>query len=72
VGDWKIVSAEIDADKWELYNLATDRGEIHDQASKEPQRVEAMAGRWQQLADEFAKEAGPGVPAKKGGGKKAE
>jgi arylsulfatase A-like enzyme len=70
VGDYKIVSAELDADQWELYNLAVDRGEIHNLAATEPPRLAAMAARWQQLADEFARQAGPGVPQKKGGRKK--
>jgi arylsulfatase len=66
MGDWKIVSAEIDADGWELYNLKTDRAESHNLAAQEPERVKTMAAKWQELRDEFTKEAGPGVPERKG------
>jgi arylsulfatase A-like enzyme len=59
VGDWKLVSAKDEGDRWELYNLATDRGEITDLAGRQPDRVSAMAARWQQLDDEFKRQAGP-------------
>jgi arylsulfatase len=36
--------------RWELYNLATDRTEMHDLASKFPQRVAAMEKRWLETA----------------------
>ena len=58
VGDWKLVSAAIDQNRWELYYLATDRAESHDLAAGEPSRVRAMAERWQALADEFRRQAG--------------
>src|SRR5262249_38654748 len=35
VGDWKITAAGADA-PWELYNLATDRSEMHNLAAEHP------------------------------------
>jgi arylsulfatase len=58
VGDWKIVSARDDDDTWRLYDLATDRAESTDLAVKQPERVREMSARWQQLEDEFRREAG--------------
>lgn len=49
-GDWKIVCTAQSMDgeaPWELYNLATDRGETTNLADKEPERVKAMAAEWQ-------------------------
>ena len=58
IGDWKLVSAEIDHDAWELYDLATDRAESNNLASKQPDRVREMSARWQTLQDDFTKQAG--------------
>ena len=43
-GDWKAVSFRGEA--WELYNMANDRTELHDLATSEPDRLEAMSKRW--------------------------
>ncbi|HLJ56303.1 MAG TPA: arylsulfatase [Chthonomonadaceae bacterium] len=51
-GDWKLVSAGAGS-PWELYNLATDRGESHDLSARYPERVREMAARWQAKLDEF-------------------
>jgi arylsulfatase len=51
VGSWKLVSSKGAA--WELYDLATDRTELHDLASQHPDRVAAMAAafaRWRHVA----------------------
>jgi len=71
MGDWKIVSARSDGDEWSLYNLATDRSETTDLAASQPDRVREMTQRWQQLEDEFRRQAGPPTP-KKSAPKKAE
>ncbi len=42
MGDWKLVRLK-DGQPWELYNLALDGGEIHDLASRHPDRVREMA-----------------------------
>jgi arylsulfatase len=59
VGDYKLVSAREDQDAWELFDLATDRCEQHNLASAQPDRVREMAARWQQLQDQFTRDAGP-------------
>ncbi|MFZ5830008.1 MAG: arylsulfatase [Planctomycetota bacterium] len=61
-GDWKLVSAADEADAWELYNLATDRAESKNLAAEQPDRVQAMAARWQALQDEFTRQADAGQP----------
>ncbi|HNX34927.1 MAG TPA: arylsulfatase [Kiritimatiellia bacterium] len=62
MGDDKIVSATCDGGAWELYNLASDRCEQHDLASRQPERVRDMAARWQAMSDRYAKDAGPVIP----------
>jgi arylsulfatase len=62
IGDYKLVSAREDGDQWELFNLATDRSEQHDLAAAQPDRVRDMAARWQQLQDQFTRDAGPVSP----------
>ena len=45
VGDWKLV-----ADKqaeWELYDLKTDRGEMHNRAAQHPDQVRDLSERWE-------------------------
>ena len=63
MGDYKLVSAREDRDAWELFNLAIDRGEQHDLAATQPERVRAMVDRWDQLQAEFVRDAGVAVPA---------
>ncbi len=48
-GDWKIVS-EFPADKWELYNLATDPTELHDLAAENPAKVAHLESLYQDWA----------------------
>ena len=48
-GEWKLVREH--SRPWELYNIARDRTELHDQAASEPKRVAAMANDWQRWAD---------------------
>ncbi|MEZ5356071.1 MAG: arylsulfatase [Bryobacteraceae bacterium] len=50
-GDWKAVSAGDGG--WELYDLARDRGETTNLASRHPDRSRAMAARWEKLEAEF-------------------
>jgi arylsulfatase len=49
-GDWKIVfiPKPKGPEKWQLYNLARDPGEIHDLADEEPERLEALIKLWDQ------------------------
>jgi arylsulfatase len=48
-GVWKLVSTS--GGTWELYNLAADRTELNNLAAKHPDKVQALAARW----DEWAK-----------------
>lgn len=47
-GDWKLVAQH--NKPWELYDLANDRTELNDLASREPQRVKAMIGMYEAWA----------------------
>lgn len=49
VGDWKLVRLGREG-AWELYNLKTDRTELHDLAAQEPARVKELAARWEAWA----------------------
>ncbi len=56
VGNWKIVY-ESGGAGWELYDLATDRGEAINLAAKQPDRVREMAARWQRLDEQWKLDA---------------
>ncbi|KAF8866914.1 alkaline phosphatase-like protein [Acephala macrosclerotiorum] len=49
-GDYKIVfiPKPKGSEKWQLYNLAKDPGEIHDLAEQDPERLEKMVKVWDQ------------------------
>ncbi|KAF2484678.1 putative arylsulfatase [Neohortaea acidophila] len=49
-GDYKIVfiPKPKGPEKWQLYNLAQDPGEVHDLAAADPQRLERMIKMWDQ------------------------
>ncbi|TVY47843.1 Arylsulfatase [Lachnellula occidentalis] len=49
-GDWKIVfiPKPKGTEKWQLYNLAKDPGEVHDLAEQEPKRLEELIKCWDQ------------------------
>lgn len=49
-GDWKLVADSPDGE-WELYNMVDDRTEVHDLAMEYPDRVEALAARWESWAE---------------------
>ncbi len=49
-GQWKLVATSA-AGAWELYDMQADRTEMHDLASKQPDRVKAMADAWQKWAE---------------------
>ncbi len=58
-GRWKLVSAY--PGSWELYDLEADRTELHDLASRHPERVASMTATYRQLAAETGVEAWPWV-----------
>lgn len=57
VGNYKLVSAMEDKNAWELYDLAEDRGEQRNLATAQPERVREMSARWQELQEQFARDA---------------
>lgn len=48
-GDWKLVSQK-PANKWELYNIKTDRSELNDLSAKYPEKVAELAALYNQWA----------------------
>ena len=56
VKDWKLVSKSTDkipyAGPWELYNLATDKTELKNLASKHPEKVRELDAIWNKWASE--------------------
>ena len=55
-GDWKLVAkgrAGRDDVKWELYNIRTDRSELHDQSAENPDIFNMLKLKWQELAVEY-------------------
>jgi arylsulfatase A-like enzyme len=67
VGDWKLVRFGHKG-PWELYNMATDRTELHDLASTEPQRATDLRAKWDAWAQRAHVEPDPS--SAKGNGKK--
>ncbi|KAF2091728.1 alkaline phosphatase-like protein [Saccharata proteae CBS 121410] len=55
-GDWKIVyiPKPKGPERWQLYNLAKDPGEVHDLAETEPERLKELLKLW----DEYVLETG--------------
>lgn len=49
-GEWKLVAKGING-KWELYNITSDRSEMHDLASEQPDRVKELSTAWQTWAE---------------------
>jgi arylsulfatase len=49
VGDWKLV--RLAGKAWELYDLKADRTELHDLATKEPERSKDLAAKWEAWAE---------------------
>ncbi|EMC96936.1 hypothetical protein BAUCODRAFT_32681 [Baudoinia panamericana UAMH 10762] len=49
-GDWKIVfiPKPKGPEKWQMYNLAHDPGEVHDLAEADPERLQKMIKMWDQ------------------------
>ncbi len=67
IGDFKLVSERENNGTWELYNLAADRTELHDLATAHPDRVRAMADRWQKLDATYRQQSGAPAPDAAGG-----
>ena len=54
-GDWKIATIEADG-TWELYKLATDRGETHNLADENPEKLDELVGLWEAQRDEIVQQ----------------
>jgi arylsulfatase A-like enzyme len=46
-GDWKITTIEEDG-PWELYDLSTDRGETHNLATENPEKLKELVTLWEE------------------------
>lgn len=62
VGDWKLVAAG-EQGRWELYDLSTDRGEIHNLIDEHPDLARDLEQRWQQQFQETRELAARNVSA---------
>lgn len=69
VGDWKIVA--LAKGPWELYNLATDRGESQNLAGKHPDKVRDLSALWEKQTEGSRQLALTALPAVAPNGKKA-
>ena len=55
-GDWKLVGESVampegtQAKQWELYRLSTDRTELKNLASEDPEKVKELAAKWENWA----------------------
>ena len=63
-GRWKIVSAyrKDQPISWQLYDMQSDRSELHDLAAAQPERVRALATKWQAWADRVGVQPWPIKP----------
>lgn len=55
-GNWKAVQTS--SQPWELYDLSKDRSETENLAETDPQRLKRLTDRWDELKDQFARDAG--------------
>jgi arylsulfatase len=53
-GSWKAVwiPGPVGPATWQLYDLSSDPGEIHDLAVSQPDKLRALIGHWQQYVEE--------------------
>ena len=63
VKDWKLVATNDGV--WELFDLAKDRTETQDLASKHPDKVKELEKLWLAKQDEFIEDANSGQRPKK-------
>lgn len=61
VGDWKLVADH--KSPWELYDLRTDRSEMHSLAAEHPEKVQELEQKWTRRMEEFSALAKPDLPA---------
>jgi arylsulfatase len=51
IGEWKLVAKGTDG-PWELYDMTTDRSELHNLAAEQPDRVKELSEKWQHWAEQ--------------------
>jgi arylsulfatase len=51
VGDWKLVRLGKGGGAWELYNLKTDRTELHNLANEKPELAKELLIKWETWAE---------------------
>ncbi|VGO12674.1 Arylsulfatase [Pontiella desulfatans] len=56
-GDWKLVSAKIDKNSWELYNLKEDRSETNDLSAQYPEKLKELEALWAQSNRHYKEES---------------
>lgn len=56
-GNWKITTIEKDGE-WELYDLLEDRGETHNLAKKEDEKLDELVSLWEKQRAEIIKQVG--------------
>lgn len=56
-GEWKIVSAKIDENEWELYNMENDRSETTNLAEENPTKLSELIAVWEKLNKEYIQES---------------
>src|SRR6185369_6269619 len=63
-GNWKLISTG-KGGPWELYDLGKDRGEQHDLASHQSERVKSMSALWESRDSEYVKARETAPPSTK-------
>jgi len=63
VGDWKLVRLGRSGE-WELYDMKTDRTELHNVAAEKPEVAKSLAAKWEAWADRAQVKPYPGTAKK--------
>ena len=64
IGDQKLLATG-KTGEWELFDMATDRSEQHNLAAAKPETVRALAARWQELDEGYARQRESAKPSTK-------
>jgi arylsulfatase len=62
-GQWKIATSATNVNQWELYNLQSDRTEMHDLAEAMPEKLRDLASVWDGADNKYEEQCG--YPGKK-------